>query len=133
MSHSRQLDLAVEKGSSAWPSVLPVLFCDAVKLRYDLAVGDIPSNCVFGELFNVSQSMIYKEGDFAIQRDKRSLEAKPLTTVCSDVETEPVLRKIYGEQLSRGNKYNAKHNSCEIGVSMQTGPGSPNDRDCLEA
>ena len=39
------------KGSSAWPSVLPVLFYDSVKLRYDLAVGDIPSNCVFGELF----------------------------------------------------------------------------------
>lgn len=46
--------------------MLPVLFCVAVKLRYDLAVGDIPSNCVFGELFNVSQSMIYKGGGFAI-------------------------------------------------------------------
>ena len=69
----------------------------------------------------------------APQPDKRSLEAKPLTTVCSDVETEPVLRKIYGEQLSRGIKYNVKHNSCEIGVSMQTGPGSTNDRDTLEA
>ena len=49
----RALDLATEKGSSAWLTVLPLQdlgfnlnkreFRDAVKLRYDWPVEDIPS------------------------------------------------------------------------------------------
>ena len=49
--------------------------------------------------------MICKLGGFVIQRhnELRDLEAEPLNTVCSDVETEPVLLDISGEQLSRGS------------------------------
>ena len=44
-------------------------------------------------------------GGFVIQRhnEQRDLEAELLSTVCSDVETEPALQDISGEQLNRGS------------------------------
>ncbi|CAH3189071.1 unnamed protein product, partial [Porites lobata] len=69
----RALDLATEKGSSAWLTVLPLQdlgfnlnkreFRYAVKLRYDWPVEDIPSTCACGEAFTVDHSMICKLGD----------------------------------------------------------------------
>ena len=49
--------------------------------------------------------MIWKLGGFVIKRDNelRDLEAELLSTVCSDVETGPVLLDISEEQLSRGS------------------------------
>lgn len=110
----RALDLAAEKGSSVWLTVLPLRemgfnlnkreFRDAIKLRYDWPVDDTPSTCVCGEVFTVDHAMICKRGGFVIQRhnELRDLEAELLRTVCSDVEAEPVLQDISGEQLSRG-------------------------------
>ena len=98
----RALDLATEKGSSAWLTVLPLQdlgfnlnkreFRDAVKLRYDWPVEDIPSTCACGEAFTVDHSMIYKLGGFITQRhnELRYLKADFLSMVCSDVEIEPV-------------------------------------------
>ena len=61
----RALDLATEKGSSAWLTVLPLQglafnlnkreFRDDVKIRYDWPVEDIPSTCACGEAFTVKQ------------------------------------------------------------------------------
>ena len=68
---------------------------------------DIPSTCACGEVFAVDHSMICKLGGFVIQRHNElrdlDLEAELLSTVCSNVETEPVLLDICGEQLSRGS------------------------------
>ncbi|CAH3184462.1 unnamed protein product, partial [Porites lobata] len=71
----RALDLETEKGSSAWLTVLPLQdlgfnlnkreFRDAVKLRYDWPVEDIPSTCACGEAFTVDHSMICKLGDIS--------------------------------------------------------------------
>jgi len=49
--------------------------------------------------------MICKRGGFVIQRhnELRDLEAELLNMVCSDVEIEPVLQDITGEELSRGS------------------------------
>ena len=111
----RALDLATEKGSSAWLTVLPLQdlgfnlnkreFRDAVKLRYDWPVGDISSTCACGEAFTVDHSMICKLGGFITQRhnELRYLEAESLSMVCSDVEIEPVLQDISGEHLNRGS------------------------------
>ena len=111
----RALNLAAEKGSSAWLTVLPLKdlgfnlnkrqFRDPVKLRYDWPIDDIPSTCACGDVFTVDHSMICKLGGFVIQRhnELRDLEAELLSTVCSDVETEPVLLDISREQLSRGS------------------------------
>ena len=109
----RALELAQEKGSSIWLTVLPLQeqsfnltkreFRDAVKLRYDWQCDDISSICACGENFTVDHAMICKRGDFVIQRhyELRDLEAELLNTLCSDVEVEPVLQDITEEQLSR--------------------------------
>ena len=102
----RALDLATEKGSSAWLTVLPLQdlgfdlnkseFCDAVKLRYDWPVEDIPSTCACGEAFTIDRSMTCKLGGFITQRhnELRDLEAEFLSMVSSDVEIEPVLQDM---------------------------------------
>ena len=110
----RALDLASEKGSSAWLTVLPLQdlgfnlnkreFRDAVKLRYDWPVEDIPSTCACGEAFTVDHSMICKLGGFITQPHNKliDLEAELLSMVCSDVDIEQVLIKdIFGEHLSK--------------------------------
>ena len=111
----RALDLAAEKGSSVWLTVLPLRemgfnlnkreFRDAIKLRYDWPVDDIPSTCVCGDAFTVDHAMICKRGGFVTQRhnELRDLEAELLNMVCTDVEIEPVLEDISGEQLGRGS------------------------------
>ena len=60
--------------------------------------GTIPSTCACGEAFMIG-------GGFINQRHKelRDLEAEFLNKVCSDVEIEPVLQDIFGEQLKRGS------------------------------
>ena len=64
---------------------------------------DIPSVRACGVNFTVDHAMICKRGGFAIQRhsELRDLEADLLSTVCSDVEVEPVLQHITDEQLKR--------------------------------
>ena len=66
-------------------------FRDAIKLRYDWPIDDLPSTCVCGGTFTVDHAMIRKQGRFITQRhnDLRDLEAELLTSVCSDVEIEP--------------------------------------------
>ena len=111
----RALDLAAEKGPSVWLTVLPLRemgfnlnkreFRDAIKLRYDWPVDDILSTCVCDDTFTVDHAMICKRGGFVTQRhnELRDLEAELLNMVCTDVEIEPVLQDISGEQLGRGS------------------------------
>ena len=112
----RALGLAAEKGSSVRLTVLPLRemgfnlnkreFRDAIKLRYDWPVDDIPSTCVCGDAFTVDHAMICKRGEFVTQvrhNELRDLEAELLNMVCTDVEIEPVLQDILGEQLGRGS------------------------------
>ena len=112
----RTLDLAAEKGSSVWLTVLPLRemgfnlnkreFRDAIKLRYDWPVDDIPSTCVCGDIFTVDHAMIYRRGGSVSQRHSEvidQLEDDLLSIVCSDVEIEPILQDISGEQLERGS------------------------------
>ena len=48
--------------------------------------------------------MICRRGGLIIQRHNeiRDLEAEMLRMVCTDVETEPVLQEITGEELNKG-------------------------------
>ena len=49
--------------------------------------------------------MICKRGGFVIRHNElRDLEAELLSTVCNDVQVEPVLKQITGETLNRGAK-----------------------------
>ena len=80
-------------------------FRDAIKLRYDWPVDGYSPTCVCGNNFTVDHAMICKQGGFVTQRynELRDLEAELLSMVCSDVEIEPVLQDISGEQLGRGS------------------------------
>ena len=103
----RAVDLAAEKYASSWLTVIPVKemdlnlnkreFKDAVHLRYDGQISDVPNVCV-------DHAMICKRRGFIIQRhnELRDLEAQMLNLVCHDVEIEPVLQEITGESLVRG-------------------------------
>ena len=83
----RAVDLAAEKRASSWLTVILVKemylnlnkrdFKDAVHLRYDWQISDVPNLCICGEPFNVAHAMICKQGDFIMQRNNelRDLEA----------------------------------------------------------
>ena len=110
----RAAELASEKGASSWLTVIPIKdqgydlnkreFRDAVKMRYNWEISDLPTTCVCGDVFDIDHAMICRRGGFVIQRhnELRDLEADLLSNVCNDVEVEPVLQPITGETLNRG-------------------------------
>ena len=79
-------------------------FREAIKLRYGWEFNDIPTVCVYGDLFDADHAMICMRGGYIIQRHNeiRNLEAEILQAVCTDVEVEPVLQEVTGEVLPRG-------------------------------
>ena len=99
-----------EKGASSWLSVLPLQehgftlnkaeFHDALALRYNRNISNLPSKCVCGELFDVNHAMNCKKGGFvSIRHDSiRDFEANLLNKVCNDVETEPKLQPVNNDE-----------------------------------
>ena len=57
-----------------------------------------------GTLFTVDHAMVCRHGGLIIQRHNeiRDLEAEMLRMVSTDIEIEPVLQEITGEELNRG-------------------------------
>ncbi len=108
----RSVELASEKGASAWLTVLPVsehnfdltkaAFRDAVCLRYGWSVPDLPSTCVCGSVFTVSHSLHCPTGGFPTIRhnELRDLLAGLMSEVCPDVSTEPLLLPLSGETMT---------------------------------
>ena len=92
----RAVDLACEKGSSNWLTVIPLEdmdfdlnkreFRDAVRLRYDWPIPDNPSVCVCTRMFTVDHAMICQRGSLVIQRHNeiRDLEAELLDMVVTN-------------------------------------------------
>ena len=110
----RAVELATEKGSSNWLTVIPLKeldynlnkkeFRDAIKLWYDWEITDTPMLCACGVQFSVDHAMVFQRGGFIIQRhnELRDLEAEMLRMVCNDVEVEPVLQEVTGKTLNHG-------------------------------
>ena len=108
----RAVDLACEKGASNWLTVTPLKdmdfdlnkreFRDAARLRYDWPIPDNPSVCVCGSIFIVGHAMICQRGGLVIQRHNeiRDLQAELLDMVFYDVQVEPALQPITGEELA---------------------------------
>ena len=111
----RAVELATEKGSSNWLTVIPLKvldynlnkkeFRDAIKSRYDWDITDTPMICACGVQFTVGHARVCQRGGFIIQRHKelRELEAEMLRMVCNDVEVEPVLQELIGETLNHAD------------------------------
>ena len=108
----RCVDLAVEKGSSSWLTVLPLPdhgfflhkgeFWDAVSLRYDWELKNTPQTCSCGAAFTIDHTMIcHTRGFPTIRHDEiRDITATLLTEVCHNAATEPLLQPLSGEILN---------------------------------
>ena len=114
----RANDLAQMKGASAWLNALPLKnegymlnkreFFDALALRYRWDLKRLPINCACGKKFEVDHAMNCTTGGFIHKRHDgvRDVVAKILNEVAYDVETEPPLQPLTGENLSSTNTDN---------------------------
>ena len=103
---------AKEKGSTNWLTALPLQdhglilnkgeFRDALNLKYNRPIKGLPTKCPCGQNFNVTHAMNCKKGGFVIIRhnELRDFEANLLNKVCNDVEIEPRLQPLEGEQMT---------------------------------
>ena len=100
-------DLTQMKGSSNWLTTLPLEslnkreFVDALSLRYRWQLKRMPSICPCGKTYHVDRAMNCHTGGFVYQRhDKtRNTIAKMMNDVLVDVEIDPALIPLTGEQL----------------------------------
>ena len=100
-------------GPSNWLSVLPLAeqgfvlnkqeFRDALSLRFNRPLQDLPSNCPCGQKFDINHAMNCKRGGFIIMRHNnlRDCEINLLSKVCKDVESELPLLPLGGENLPK--------------------------------
>ena len=107
----RALDQAKQKGSSSWLNVLPLEehgftlnkgeFRDAISLRYDRRIRNLPSHCPCGQKFSSTHALNCKRGGYVIMRHNqiRDFEANLLKIAHNDVEIEPELQPITEEQI----------------------------------
>ena len=111
-SLKRSIELASEKRASNWLSVLPLqeynfslhktAFHDAVALRYGWDPARLPQHCACGTKLTVEHSFTCHKGGFPSIRHNeiRDLTASLLTEVYHEVDVEPHLQSITGEQLT---------------------------------
>ena len=105
------MNLASEKGASTWLTTLPLQergfnlnkqeFCDALCLRYGWQLKNLPSPCVCGSSFSIYHAMICSHGGLTITRynEIRDITANCLSEVCTNVEREPMLLPLMGENI----------------------------------
>ena len=109
----RVIKQAQEKGAGtgSWLSVIPLEdqgftltkseFRDSLALRYNRPLRGLPSKCPCGQKFDINHALNCKKGGFVIIRHNtiRDFEANLLRKVYTDVETEPCLQPVNGEQV----------------------------------
>ena len=94
----RAVTMAREKGASSWLQVLRIKvqgFClnkgefrDALLLRYNETINDLPSKCPCGQKFSPDHAMSCKKGGFVHARhdEIRDIQATLLKEICNDVK-----------------------------------------------
>ena len=108
---TRTISNASAKGASNWLNVLPLSeegyvlnkeeFRDAMAMRYSKHLLGLPSKCSCGSKFDPVHALDCNNGGFIHSRHKqlRNLEAKMLSEVCQDIEIEPQLQPLTGENM----------------------------------
>ena len=103
---ARNLEQLSEPGASSWVGALPLKeqgfslnkseFNDALCLRYDKPLKNLPSKCACEKPFTVTHAMNCKRGGFVNARHNsiRNFEAGLLKEICYDVQTEPPLQPV---------------------------------------
>ena len=109
----RHVIQARDKGASSWLNALPIEdmsfslnkeeFRDALRLRYNLNLENLPTRCPCGKLFNVTHALSCKKGGFVNERhdNVKNILTGLLSRVCRDVESEPHLMSLTNEQFSK--------------------------------
>ena len=107
----RMLELASEKGASLWLTSLPLAvygfrlnkqqFADAICLRYNLPLHDVPRKCMCGVDYSIEHCLTCKNGGYVHLRHNavRDSAHELLQAVCKDVRLEPSLLPVTGEAL----------------------------------
>ena len=110
-SLQRLVDMASEKGSSAWLTALPLrdhgynlhksAFKDGLCLRYGWTPPSLPNSCVCGTSFTINHALNCPCGGLPSLRhnELRDLTANLLREVCPQVTTEPSLQPLTGESI----------------------------------
>ena len=108
----RAMELASEKGASAWLTSLPIkeqgfslhkqTFRDALCLQYGWKPTRLPTHCSCGAPFTTEHAFSCSKGAYpSIRHDKiRDITAQLLTEVCHSVEVEPHLQTLTGETFN---------------------------------
>eukprot|EP00117_Sycon_ciliatum_P037591 scpid15790/ scgid28089/ len=113
LSATQQLlmDVAGSAGVSSWLTAEPRLahgtvlnasdFRDALALRYGLQLPGLPSTCVCGDASTMDHLLTCPAGGYPSARhdNVRDILAETLSEAVRDVETEPRLRPLSGEDL----------------------------------
>ena len=102
----RNIEQLSEPGASSWLSALPLQeygfnltkseFQDAIALRYNRQVKNLPSKCPCGKTYSVTHALNCHLGGFVNARHDqiRNLECTLLKSVVQDVECEPQLHPV---------------------------------------
>jgi len=106
---TRRLHELSHPGVSSWLTSLPLVehgfhlgkgdFRDALAIRYDWALANVPDVCVCGDEFTIQHALWCKRGGFPTVRhnEVRDLLAASLTEVCPAVCVEKQLQPVRGE------------------------------------
>ena len=102
---------ARDRGASSWLNAMPIEeldfqlnkeeFRDAIRLRYNMNLDNLPTYCPCGHRFNVSHALECKKGGFIHERHDNIKDTltKLLSRVCHDVESEPHLIPVTNERF----------------------------------
>ena len=106
----RTLQQFSEPGASSWLGALPLAshgfnltkgeFQDAMGLRYNKPLKNLPKRCPCGHPYSVTHALDCKLGDFVNARHDniRDMECSLLKSVVNDVECEPNLHPVINKQ-----------------------------------
>ena len=113
----RAIDLAREKGASAVFSCLPLErygfafkskrdYVDLLRMRYRMRLRGLPRSCACGESYSLDHSQMCRLGGFIHMRhdEPKNLFASLASQVYRDVQVEPPLAPLSGEELRQGAK-----------------------------
>ena len=114
-SEFKMMELASERGASVWLTTLPIKefgfrlnkqqFVDALSMRYNLPLQNVPRVCVCGDEYSISHCLTCKNGGFVHLRHNavRDTAHEIMKGICKDVRSEPPLLPVTGEQLAEGS------------------------------
>ena len=108
----RQVEQTRDKGASSWLNAIPFEdhgfslnkqeFRDAIRLRYNMRLKNLPQKCACEQNFSVDHALCCKKGGFVAQRhdNVKDLLVRCLSKVCRNVESEPHMIPLDNETFS---------------------------------